>query len=385
MNELVETVPVGVAESLSSIEDKMSTLMMDKPYKIRLPSALGTRGALGVEVAILQMIGTWIRFNKHKKIFHSHQKGSAEQFQKLCSSIYGIGMLSLVDEVWDSSGEKLERRMALSSAQKDVEALKSGDFYKVFKSRYFGIPYIKKPAYDREYEMPFYNDSKVITSDAFFRIFEHILEAKIAGRTRLESLKRSIDTQDLSDIIWEIFKNTHDHGRVHVNGDEISKNFRSIIIQQQDIDDKYLDNWLGKTPTPTQLRFANYWKSRPHRKYPILDISVVDFGDGFVKLASAKAKSADSKIVILKCLEAGWSRLSGASRGYGLTKVVNAVHKHGGWLRIRTGKYLVEKTFDEGESASLALEDIKEMPVEVAGTSFHISFFLEGFQKRGGA
>lgn len=374
---------ISAMESFSDLERRMGELIVDEPFKVRFTSALDTKGALGVEAAFLQLVGTWIRKNKHRKIFHSYHNNCAEDFSKLCSSIYGVALLSLVDEVWDVSGERLKRGMVLDSARQYVEALRRRDFSKSFKSKYLGIPYIKTSGYDKEFDMPFYNNSEVVEAGAFFRIFEKILEEKIAGWTRFNNLKKSIDIEDLSDMLWELFKNTHDHGRCRKNGDEISSNFRTIVVQQQDIELQYFDKWLGDNPTEAQMAFADYWKAKKYEKYPFLDLSVVDFGEGFVDLAKKKTGLDNDKEVLLKCLESGWSRLMEKSRGDGLTKVIKAVRKHKGWLRIRTGRYLIEKTFDNENNNDFSLGDVKEMAVDAAGTSFHVSFYLKGFREEG--
>ena len=82
----------------------------------------------------------------------------------------------------------------------------------------------------------------------------------------------------------------------------------------------------------------------------------------------------------MKCLEKGWSRLEDKSRGSGLTKVLNCIHKYKGWVRIRTGNLLLEKTFSEDDSPQIKREDIQVMDVCVAGTSVHISLPLQGYK-----
>lgn len=366
-------------ESLTSIEAKATKLIFDKQYKIRLVSSLNTRGSLGIEVALIQLIGTWLRFNKNKKVFHSYQKNTPESFQELCSSIYGIAALSMIEEVWDETKIKLPKGLVLNEAKSIIENLRNGEFGKSFTSRYFGIPYIKTLRYDKEFDMPFYNGEEVIKSDAFYRVVEHILNDNISGFSRFENLKEMIKIEDLSDLLWEIFKNTHDHGRHDSAGNIIPENFRSIIIQQQDITNAYLDQWCGKKPSAAQLKFKNNWY-RESEKHYFLDLSVIDFGAGFVELAQHKAESEDSVEIFLRCLEKGWSRLEDKSRGSGLTKVLNSIHKYKGWLRIRTGNLLMEKTFSKEDSPKIERGDIQVMDVCVAGTSVHISLPLQGYK-----
>lgn len=225
----IKTLGIKSAESLSGIEESICKLFNGEEYKLRLPSKLNTRGALGVEVAIVQLIGSWLS-KSDKKIFHSFQGDEAEGFSDLCASIYGLSVLTMSDEIWDKKKHQLSRKVVLSDARLIIENIRAKKFGDSFKSRYFGIPCIKKPAYDREFNMPIYNGSDVIESDAFLKLLKGILENTISGVSRFKRLDRYIGVEDLSDLMWELFKNTHDHGRTDFNGNELSHNFRSIIM-----------------------------------------------------------------------------------------------------------------------------------------------------------
>ncbi len=381
MSDKFVTFSIKKNESLSSIEAKTKKLILDKKYKVRLSASLDTRGSLGIEVALIQLIGTWLTLNKYKKVFHSYQESLPESFHNLCSTIYGIAALSMIEEVWDKTGEKLPRGLVLDEAKKTIENLRKGEFSQSFTSRYFGVPYIKTLRYDKEFEMPFYNANKVIESAAFHRVVEKILDENINGFSRFESLKTMIEIKDLSDLLWELLKNTHDHGRHNPIGNIIPQNFRSIIIQQQDITNAYLNSWCGENPSAAQLKFKNYWYDRAKKHY-FLDLSIIDFGAGFVELAQHKTRSKDNIDVFMKCFEKGWSRFDEKSRGSGLTKALNCIHKYKGWLRIRTGNLLVEKTFSENDLPEIKREDIQVMDLSVVGTSVHISLPLQGYNNK---
>lgn len=379
-----KTLPYGKSESLNSIEDYIQKVQDGNEYKIRLPAKLNSLGALGIEASTLQLLGTWLKSGNYKKVFHSYQQATPEDFSKLCTSIYGIAALSLSDEVWDTTKVKQPRPLVLDKAKEIVEKIRNKSFEDNFKSRYFGIPCIKKPTYDREFEMPIYNNNKVIEGGAFYNLVKKIMEDTISGKMRFNRLDQNIGLQDLSDLLWELFKNTHDHGRCNVGGDDLELNFRSLIIQQQDISRKYLDEWCGENPTQAQLDFCEhlpksaFYDGTPETdKYHILDISVTDFGEGFVELAMNKAKGKTPEDVLLKCLESGWSRLNNRTRGDGLTKVLEKVNRYKGWLRIRTGNLLLEKAFTGDHNVQIKHSDIKVLKHSVVGTSVHISIPLQ--------
>lgn len=384
MPDKLKDLALGKSGSLSSIEDLMQKLQSEEKFKLRLPAKLNSRGALGIEAAVIQLLGTWLKSGNYQKIFHTYQDATTEDFAKLCSSIYGIAALSLVDEVWDKIKVKQPRSMVLHEAKTIVENIRSRDFSKSFKSRYFGIPCITKPEYDREFHMPVYNNNNVIEGDAFYNLMKQIMSDTINGDTRFNRLENKIGLQDLSDLLWELFKNTHDHGRCDDDGDELDLNFRSLIIQQLDITPKYLTQWCGDSPTTAQLNFCQHLPKSPYYddtpetdKYHILDISITDLGAGFLNLASDKANKEDPKKVLLKCLESGWSRLQSRSRGDGLTKVLEKVNRYKGWLRIRTGNLLLEKSFTNENNYQISESDITVLSNFVVGTTVHISIPLQ--------
>ena len=383
MNNEFENLAISGHESLTSLEEKTTKLSLDKQYKIRLPVNLNTRGALGIEVALIQLIGTWLKNNnRNNTVFHSYQKSSPESFEELCSSIYGIAALSMINEVWDVEKNKLPKGLVLDKAKHTIESLRERQFEDCFSPRYFGVPYIKKRDYDKEFEMPFYNSDEVIESGAFYRVVEQLLKEKICfkSHSRFKSLCEMIEIEDLSSTLWELFKNSHDHGRHDAKGNINSENFRSIMIQQQDITDAYWDQWCGVSPSDVQNKFRNIWYGKSLR-LSFLDFSVVDFGDGFFELAKSKANTEDSVEVFIKCMQQGWSRLDDKSRGSGLTKVLNCIQKYKGWLRIRTSNLLLEKTYSENDSPLIERSDIRVMNTYVAGTSVHISLPLPSFNQ----
>ncbi|TQV87566.1 hypothetical protein [Aliikangiella coralliicola] len=381
----LKTISISSNESLQSIEDFIEKVSSGTQYKIRLPSRLNTRGALGIEVAVIQLIGTWLKSSKYKKILHSYQRPQPEDFKGLCSTIYGIAGLSLVDEVWDIEKSYVNKGLALEEAKLSIEKLRNKKFEESFTSRYFGIPCIKTPSYDREFDMPVYNkkkgDAEVIESGPFESLLKGVLDYVIGGKSRVKRLNNRIGVGELSELLWESFKNTHDHGRIEENGNELSSNFRGMIVQQQDLTSEYFDIWCGDKPTLKQKLFRESCFSK-NMKSHILDISVVDLGAGIIELAKVKSRLEDSKEILLWCLEDGKSRLSGSSRGEGFTKILNKVAENKGWIRIRTGNLLLEKTF-HGTSQGIDISDIVIVGNRVAGTSLHISIPLNNNTNKG--
>jgi len=223
--------------------------------------------------------------------------------------------------------------------------------------------------------MPVYNGNEVIESDAFLKVIKDVFEDTVSGKSRFERLDSFIGVEELSDLLWELFKNTHDHGRTDEKGSELSNNFRSIVIQQPDVTQDYLKSWLGQNPSDAQKNFYNSLNNKTNNQ-PVLDISVIDFGKGFVDMAKEKAELDNEAEILIKCLENGWSRLRKKNRGAGLTKVLTSICKYRGWLRIRTGNYLIEKSYISDDDLQITKDDVTKMDCFAVGTSVHISIPL---------
>jgi hypothetical protein len=381
MNDVYKDLKISSDESLESIENHLLALGSGNNYKLRPVARLTAKGALGVEVAVIQLIGTWLS-RTEKSVCHTYHDAAPESFKELCSSIYGIAVLAMVDNIWSVTKEKLSRFDVLKGAVNSIEGLRSEEITKSFKSRYYGIPCIRKPTYDKEFFMPVYNGADVVDAGAFHKLMKAAFRNTIGDNARFERFEKNVGLVEMSNILWELFKNTHDHGRHDEIGNELGSNFRGLIIQQQDVTSTYLENWRGNDPTNAQIAFIENL-GKAGNNHHILDISVVDFGKGYVELAKKKSGLKDEKQIFVKCLEDGWSRLQKANRGVGLTKVIKKVNQHKGWVRIRSGNLLFEKAFSNDGQHEITENDIVTMDSYAIGTSFHVSIPLNEPVKSG--
>lgn len=378
----IKTLVINKSENFQSLEEKYYLLNSGENFKLRLPNSINTSGALGIETALLQLIGTWIQNGDFEKSIHTYcQDAEAEnpdEFKELCSSLYGIGSLALADSIFSTGYKKISRRTALSAAVQTIENLRNKNFAESFKSRYFGIPCIRKKGYDREYDVPLYNGIKVVEQDAFSKIIYKILKSNIAGEGRFGRLDEQVKIIDLADMLWELFSNTNDHGRQDIHGNIIQVNQRSIAIQQQDVTKRYFDNWHSGVIGSSLETFWDLWAGLLTQKnLHVLDVSVTDFGVGFASLVSGKKISELSEEEELeithRCFEENWSRTGRANRGSGLTRVLENVFRYKGFFRLRTGRVVVEKVYSQdSESWQIGKNDIRYLGTPVSGSAFHI-------------
>lgn len=383
-----KTITINEVVTFSDIEKHIEDIGNGEQYKIRLPYKLNTSGSLGVEVALIQLIGTWLYTGDYKKIFHSYTKMedlNSDSFGELCSSMYGIMTLALADEIWATGGEPIARSQALAPAVDIMNFLRKKDYSKAFKSRYFGVPCIRRDSYDKEFDVPLYNNKNIINEIPFTNLIINVLNSNFLSKTKTDFLSKLIDPSDLGRLIWELFSNTHDHGREDKKGNVIRRNLRGIVLQQQEIHNKYFENWLDGSKNTPLVNLRQDWSNISESKnLQMLDISAIDFGEGYAGLLSnidIRDVGEDEEIFLTqKCMNENWSRTGRPNRGSGITKALECACKYRGFIRIRTGRVVVEKYYSkDSPSWKINREDLRFTGNYVRGVSFHISIPLIPF------
>jgi len=153
---------------------------------------------------------------------------------------------------------------------------------------------------------------------------------------------------DLTTILWELFKNTHDHAKTDINGSPLIRNIRGIHckfyrIKKSEVGSKhFLNKNLKKyLEDPIHIENGNFSS--------FLEISVFDAGPGFIQRNSNDLNeeiSTDKQVdIIRKCLTKNQGSVKGAQgelKGFGLDYVLRCLGNKG-YLRIRTEQVCVTR------------------------------------------
>ncbi|MBA1361482.1 hypothetical protein ACS0X5_15545 [Burkholderia gladioli] len=177
----------------------------------------------------------------------------------------------------------------------------------------------------------------------------------------------------LTTIIFETFKNTHDHARSEANGAEVQTSVRGIYARFYTI----RDIELGRVSqhrglvTPAERYLASFIRRDPKpglRVQPrpkvagFLEISVVDSGPGMAArwLGSPDIETNRSKQLeaVLSCFQKGKTTTGSDGRGFGLWKVLMSLEQLHGFISVRTNAIHAYRQF--GYTFDLS-------PVELAG------------------
>lgn len=341
---------------------------------LRIPNSLNTSGVFGIEGFLMQLIATWLRTDCNH-VLHTHVNDPLDtnQYSDLCNSLYGIFALSLSEKVVTTTKEIIDRRTSLLAAADRIKKVRNEDFSTAFKGFYLAIPSIKAPGNNSENLNPFYNNGAIVGRGKFLQITKKALDAVVPNKKY--RLPDSV-ISNLSEIIRELFSNTHKHSRKDVNGNVLERNFRSVSFRSASIQKSRLEHIISSGGGKLALFMAD-WLPKDDKPISILDITVFDSGPGFARrwtgLSQHELKFDDERDAVIQCFKKYNSTDKSESSGSGLTNVLRDLKELKGWIRLRTGSIQLERSFfNPKASIEITGEDIQKKDTFVEGVAFNI-------------
>lgn len=159
-------------------------------------------------------------------------------------------------------------------------------------------------------------------------------------------------------LVWETFKNTHDHARHEVNGAEVETSIRALYAHFYPVEEiaNHRDSEGAASPAEHYLKsFSTRVVPKGVRTQPapavtgILEISIMDSGPGMA--AKWLGRSVDDASpqeqyeAILQCFQKGKTTTGGIGRGFGLAKVLTSIDALKGLISVRTNGIHVYRQF----------------------------------------
>ncbi|KAF0813149.1 hypothetical protein IGB42_02550 [Andreprevotia sp. IGB-42] len=197
----------------------------------------------------------------------------------------------------------------------------------------------------------------LIDSEAYGEIFRGILKSLGDAHDAKSKLRGREDA--ICSIIFELFKNTHDHARHGIEGVELVDSIRGIYTDYYPIeyfDSKYFQKVAGEESTPLSryigLVVGDHIRKDASSEKKIsgfLEITIFDSGPGLAaKLTGKSIADLTSELQyedVIKCFGKGYSSTTSGARGFGLWKVLSMLRSLNGLIRVRTNKVHLSRDF----------------------------------------
>ncbi|WP_420600634.1 hypothetical protein [Neptuniibacter sp.] len=373
--------------TFKDLEDLAKAILSEEDSELWIPNSLKYNGGFGVEGAALQVIGTWLRSSKtHVLRTYAKKIDDPVEFSKLCSRLFGLCSLRLADEIHNQSKKPVELKVALNSAVPSFKSLRQEDYKLAFKGLYVTIPSIKAHAVekskDREFDNPLYNlKNEVVDAEKFLEVTESVLGSILTAKV-LSSMSEKGMVPHIAEILRELFTNTHRHARSDGVRKPYIKNFRSIVFNTMVLTEARAKELSSSGASSL---FFGEWMPKGKAQLQALDITIVDSGPGFArkwfKTNSTDFSIEDEKQAIVDCFTKHNSSDPEDSSGSGLSNVLKDLKQLRGWMRLRTGRTLLEKSFftSLGDD-SVTTKDINGKEVFMEGVVFNVVIPIEALK-----
>ncbi len=184
----------------------------------------------------------------------------------------------------------------------------------------------------------------------------------------------------IATIIYELFKNTHEHARTWIDGEYFSSSCRGIYaryyaFERLRLGESEFNDRPNQADAFARKLLREYSTNRKNnvelsRAEGIIEFSVFDSGPGMAQRWLGRnvtdIKTQEQYDSVLKCLNKGQSSDPSPARGYGLWKVLRNLKELRGFIRIRTNQIHVARDFLSWPTYGLVhSEGMADAPKEV--------------------
>lgn len=156
----------------------------------------------------------------------------------------------------------------------------------------------------------------------------------------------------LGGMMFELFKNTEDHGQVDVSGNILSMSIRAIKTVHHAIEPDRLVQIVADYP-PLALYCQSLEAAEGAAQTHLFELSVLDSGPGFAVSRTGRRlgdiEPDEEEAAVRDCFTT-FSAKGGVRFGQGLPHVLRVLRKERGFLRLRTGRLSIHADFSGGDA-----------------------------------
>lgn len=222
--------------------------------------------------------------------------------------------------------------------------------------------------------------SAVASWESFRTVLDDLIEFVVQDQNVRGAIQERRD--QLTSVLWELFKNTHDHGRRNVDAMvPLDTSVRGIFFRFYDA--QHIKDQLSKLKPEAQSQAERYAafllretplhegvrERRTRNVSGFLELTVFDSGPGLAATwlrdeSIAERSIADQIAAVHSCFGKGYSSLDQEERGFGLWKVLRELRKLKGLIRVRTNRVHIYREFARLPSYRLTMVHGIERPVD---------------------
>jgi hypothetical protein len=390
--------------TLAKLDELTVRLAGASSRELQVPSsALRTTYGSGLDGPLIQFLATWRRQHDDAELYLAGEETS-KVLENLLKHPHGIAALYFSKKVRFLNGNAQESKLFLKQFLPRLRAMQSGAFRDTIGQR--GCHLASFAGAANEWLEPLYpsgDSSNLLLAERFPKLLRKMIAA---FDPTVLNLWGNQNLDDLAHVFYELFDNTHQHGRRNLVGDIQVPSMRGVVTRRfdyrlepiQGIADigkpffKYVSSMVKSQRPITIVPEENVERFKEnligsHRKsnslslrgFPFLELTVYDTGVGIAShLGSLDAIDSESDTLALLQLAFSLGRSSKSIRGggNGLPSVLAGLNRMKGFLVLRTSGISLYQDFSLANSSGFNPEILGVFNSNLAknpvGTSFSL-------------
>jgi len=351
--------PVTLSDewTLASIERSLKRVVASGGAPLHLAKDfVGRRKGAMHDAARLQLLATWARLAKERRLHYHGANQTKAVLDELCDYAPGIVVLRLCDGI-SVGDEYVKRREALEPAKSRMVWSDQLQWNRVIKGRTIDFTCVSGSKV--QYLTPLFtarNARAVKRKEGMFLVLSSLSEH--VATIDAERIPRSF-IEACAIFASELIKNTQEHATSDHRNQPYLEHAEGLIFSWQQLDEASYMKDFGGHP-----RLVDFWNRErvPNRDgsegyLRCLQLSFFDTGPGFASRATGvrvdELSIDEEREALMGCLQKNVTTKREAGAGNGLPDVLEALREVGGLITIRSGRLNVFNAFTPKEVCNL--------------------------------
>lgn len=296
----------------------------------------------GGEVAMVQFLATWAQHQRTTLISTFARDGADRQIGDLVGQMHGLAAALVSDEVRAKDGEPITAQVFERAIERlrIVQGVRPSAASRGPQFELICADHLDLAAPRMLYALDPDGVPRLRDTSAFKDLAVQIMTATVS---RSLEATLPVDTRNvLAASLYELFRNTEEHGRLDDRGNQLRRSLRGIHARRHAIEPETMADIVG-----TFEPLANWARRLPKpradsRNAQMLELSVFDSGPGFAARWSGRPLETigpqEEIDAVIKCFSRHGSSKARSAAGLGLCNLVDLLRSKGGFLRLRTGR-----------------------------------------------
>jgi hypothetical protein len=308
-------------------------------YTLTVPKHLGAPAA-GGEASLVQFLLTWAQGGRtHAQL---HLTPDHQELSDYTRELFGL-ILSLVADEAKTVGDKTEISEALRQAGlatlKHSQSLRPRGALKGPQLAILCADSLNNPASALLHDPDGKGGAKLKSAAAYDEVAGMMLAATLQQNQQVGAGL----VEAVASAIYELFRNTEEHGKLDQRGDLVRRSVRGIHARRHELTPEALLRMTEESPP-----VAAYCRSLPTAHsgaahIQLLEISVFDAGAGYAsrfrRKPLAELTAEDELAAVHECFAKHATVKTDHGAGLGLCNLISILRRRSGFLRLRTGRY----------------------------------------------